>query len=81
MRNFAWTTDPERAEWFARRFGRFADGSDSFRPVFVYETDAPPHSLLCIPGDEGRENEAEYVIDPRGLKVRRIAGPFAGDAS
>jgi hypothetical protein len=52
----AWTTDPNKAEWFARRFAK--------RTSWVAEVECPPERLYAR--FVGR-NESEYVIDPRRL--------------
>ena len=66
MKGWSWTTDPDKAEWFARRFavrGKecfVAEGTVSKQYVIAYFT--------------GR-NESEIVVDPRRVVVsttRRI---------
>jgi hypothetical protein len=75
VRGLAWTTDSERAGWFARRYSDWAGDPSypEFRPAYVYETSAPAAVLLCIPGTVGRFDEHEVVINPAGLKIRRAA--------
>lgn len=63
-RRMSWTTDRDKAEWFARRF-------EFLGPAFVYETDCPPDAMLMIPGSAGRPDEHEVVINPAGLTIRR----------
>jgi hypothetical protein len=56
----AWTTDPSKAEWFAKRW---ASG-----PVnYVFEVDCPPERLL---GRFIGRDESEYVADVRRLKYK-----------
>ena len=74
VRRMSWTTDRDKAQWFAERFGRYSGDSGQFRPAYVYETDCPPGALLAIPGTEGRGGEHEVIINPAGLKIVR-AGP------
>jgi hypothetical protein len=67
---FSWSANRDMAEWFAARFSAKVGTSPAFRSAFVYETEAPPEALLCIPGEAGRPREAEYVIDASGLDIR-----------
>jgi hypothetical protein len=60
-RGMAWTADPEVARQFAN------SGFRGRPPGVLYETVAPPSSLLCRPG--GRA-ESEYVVNPRRLVIR-----------
>lgn len=74
----SWSAERDAAEWFALRFSEKVGTSPVFREAFVYETDAPPEALLCVPGTEGRPGEAEYVIDPSGLEIRRAGERLRG---
>lgn len=65
-RRMSWTTSRQKAQWFAGRFG------DLFGEAFMYTTTAPPESILCIPGTEGRPDEAEVIIDPAGLAITQV---------
>lgn len=69
-RQMSWTTDRDKAKWFADRFGQFADGG-RVRHAYVYQTDCPPGALLGLPGTMGREDEHEVIINPAGLKITR----------
>lgn len=71
-RGMSWTTDLEKARWFA---GRFAQDT-RFRPAYVYAVEAPPEAVLAdvdaLQGDGGRW-EGEIVVNPHRLpKVRRL---------
>jgi hypothetical protein len=46
-RGMAWTTDPDKARWFADRFSGLA-GQGPFRAAHVYTVTAPPAAILCI---------------------------------
>jgi hypothetical protein len=59
-RRMSWTSDRAQAQ-------RFADGVRGRPPGKLYQTLAPPHAILCI--NNGRQ-EAEYVINTRGLTIR-----------
>ena len=52
----SWTTDLDRARWFAER-----DLSHGTGNVYVYQADSA--ALLAFIGEWGR-HEAEYVVDP-----------------
>jgi hypothetical protein len=65
-RGMSWTEDPDRAEWFARRWGSLRD---VVAPVWMASVD--PGALL---GRIDDRNEAEYVVDPARLpRLRRVA--------
>jgi hypothetical protein len=72
VRRMAWTTDIDRARWFAQRFLVAA----GLRGRAVYQTTVLPEAVLamidtaCV--DRGR-NESEVVVDPAKLgKVTRV---------
>lgn len=62
----SWTSDPEKARWFAYRFGTAG------RAVWV-ATVEPDQVLARF----GRRNESEYVIDPLRLEPVEYAHPGA----
>ncbi|MFO0684924.1 MAG: hypothetical protein U0234_22895 [Sandaracinus sp.] len=70
-RGMSWTTDLERANWFANRF------RDRFEcPSNVYEVTAPLDALLvdvdAVESRGGRQ-EREIIVDPRRLpRVQRV---------
>lgn len=57
-----WTTDEERAEWFARRFL-------SRQPGTVFTAMVPPEGVL---GMLNARKESTVIVDPRRLRERRI---------
>ncbi|WP_367324818.1 hypothetical protein [Streptomyces sp. HUAS ZL42] len=57
--DWSWTTDRKVAD-------EFAAGSGGRPPGRLYTVLAPPEALLCA---NNSRNEAEYVIDTRGLTV------------
>src|SRR5487761_1177695 len=63
-RGMSWSTDRSTAEKFA------IEGFAGRPGGALYETLAPSSAVLCINSD-GRE-EAEYVLDTRGLKIWAI---------
>lgn len=70
VRGMAWTTDRDKADWFARRW-TISTG----RPAFVYVAEAPPEAVLADIDalDEGGRGEHEIVVDPSLLlAVRRL---------
>ena len=78
-RGMAWTSDRNKAQWFADRFARFATGKqdDRFGPAYVYTVATPPGAVLAVADKilaEGGRGEREVIVDPRLLpKVRRVA--------
>jgi len=64
-RGMAWTTDRERARWFAQRFARF-DGHEPFESAYVFEADVHPDGVLAM-----FRREDEVVVDPRFLPPLR----------
>jgi hypothetical protein len=61
----AWTTDIDRARWFAQR----PRPSDA-RNAYVYSTVVEPSSVLCAIDEvcaDGGRHEGEIVVDPRTL--------------
>lgn len=70
-RGMAWSTDIERARWFARRFLTQAGP----RGRALYETTAPPDAVLAMVDGacvDGGRHEAEVVVDPTKLaQIRR----------
>jgi len=53
----SWTTDLERARWFAARYAvRHRDG-------LVFAVDVEPSTVLALVGDPGGRNESEVVVD------------------
>lgn len=69
VRGFSWTTDPQRARWFADRF------RDRRPPTFVFESTIPPHAVLAI--IDGR-NESEVVLNPNCLRGSASPHVFLG---
>jgi hypothetical protein len=76
-RGMAWTTDPDKARWFAERFNGFVgDPAGLFRTAFAYIVVAPPDAALAdidsiLPS--GGRGEHEVVVDPRLLpRVQRL---------
>lgn len=70
----SWTTDRDRAQWFADRNLGAGTGH-------VYLHRAEPVELLAYIHDEAGRGEAEYVIDPAWLdddNVRRVDAELAG---
>jgi hypothetical protein len=68
-RGMAWTTDREKAEWFANRFS-------VLREALVYEITVGPEVVLAL--FDGR-NEAEVVVEPAKLPpVRKPPTARAG---
>jgi hypothetical protein len=71
-RGMAWTTDRDKATWFADRWGRVD------RDAYVYSVIAEPAAILAdvdaIEGDGGRR-ECEIVVDPAMLPRLRRAAP------
>jgi hypothetical protein len=63
VRGMSWTTDLEKAWWFARRHSDLG-------VAMVYQSIPPVTSLLAYIGDR---NESEYVVDPRGIRVEKLA--------
>jgi hypothetical protein len=65
----SWTTDSERAQWFADRWSRTVGAT-----AHVYTVLAPPAAILAdvdaIEGEGGRM-EGEIVVDP--AKLPRLA--------
>ncbi len=56
-RGMSWTTDLERARWFAARYAvRHRDG-------LVFAVDVAPSAVLALVGDPGGRNESEVVVD------------------
>jgi len=58
----AWTTDRDRAEWFAKdlRYTSHKDGE-------VYKVTAMPEAILCdidATLEDGGRGECEIVVDP-----------------
>jgi hypothetical protein len=69
-RGMAWTSDPEKAAWFARRWAVLRHP----RVAHVYTVAAPPEAILADMDAlfEGRA-EAEIVVDPALLPpLRRL---------
>ena len=60
----AWTTDREKAEWFARQYGRFA-GYHLFRESNAYACDIEPDGVLARITQ--MRHEREIVVDPARL--------------
>jgi hypothetical protein len=60
MRGFSWTTDIERARWFADRFR-----IELKRKTFIFVATVPPHAVLARLA--GRQ-EAEVVVNPYCLQ-------------
>ena len=56
----SWTTDLDRAEWFATRLKYFGEAGST-----VYSADVPPRHVLGL--IKGR-NEHEVVVNPYGLR-------------
>lgn len=73
-RSMAWTTDRDRARWFASRWHRF--GKLGSRLPYVYAADAPPAAILAdidALQEDGGRGEREIVVDPALLpKLRRL---------
>jgi hypothetical protein len=68
-RGMSWTSDREIAQ-------NFADGELPGRqPGQLWQVTAPPAAILCV--DNGRQ-EAEHVLDTRGLAIRETASGTAG---
>ncbi len=65
-RGMSWTTDHDRAVWFANRFSRFA-GSRGFQIAYLFCTTVEPDAILAM----FRGDEAEVVIDPKYLPPLR----------
>lgn len=66
MKGWSWTTDPDKAEWFARRF------ADTGGACFVAEGEVSKQYVIAY---FTRRNESEIVVDPRRVVVsttRRI---------
>jgi len=64
-RRMSWTANREMAEWFATSLSR------GRRPGCVYQTIAPPSSLLCFNGDgDNSRGESEYVVNTKGLIIK-----------
>lgn len=63
--DWSWSTDRTIAEGYA-------NGTAAHRPQGrLYVALAPPEALLCA--NSGRD-EAEYVVDTRGVNIQEIAG-------
>ncbi|HMG43038.1 MAG TPA: hypothetical protein VK611_17030 [Acidimicrobiales bacterium] len=63
-RGMSWTTDRERARWFADRFAVLG-------PAFVFTAEVPPGAVLALIGEKYR-SEGEVVVDPALLPpIRR----------
>jgi hypothetical protein len=60
----SWTTDIERARWFADRDLGHGTG-------LIYVFNAPPESLLAFIHDSSR-GEAEYVINPESMNDANV---------
>jgi hypothetical protein len=61
-RGMSWTTDPDRAAWFATRFGYARGGK-------VFTTTAAKRKILGYFADR---NEDEVLIDPRRIRLEAI---------
>lgn len=73
-RGLAWTADPERAAWFARRF----NGTPGMHTAHVWTVLCPPERLLArIVG----RHEDEYVADVRGLTIEKHQDAATLDAN
>jgi hypothetical protein len=70
-RGMSWTNDRAVAEKFAA--GRADGGYLGRTPGKVWETLAPGAVVLCI--DNHSRQEAEYVLDTRGLKIKEAEAP------
>jgi hypothetical protein len=67
-RRMAWTSDLERARWFAGRSVSFTG-----RAAFVYQTGAPADAILCdVDAIDGGRGEKEFIVDPRTLLITRL---------
>jgi hypothetical protein len=72
-RGLSWTFSAEQAEWFAKRFSRFA-GQGRFRPAYVFETEILVDGVLAVIATV-RDGEQEVVVDPNCLPpIRRPHG-------
>jgi len=56
-RGMSWTTDLERARWFAARY------AVRHRAGLVFAVDVEPSAVLALVGDPGGRNESEVVVD------------------
>jgi hypothetical protein len=61
---WSWTTDREKAEWFAQR-RQHADAR-------VWTCSAPPSALLADFSGGPKRAEGEFVLNTRGLKIRPV---------
>jgi hypothetical protein len=66
-RRWSWTSDPERAEWFASRCRLFGQAAQ------VWQVEAPPASLLAAMFGPDYRNESQYVVSTAGLKITEAA--------
>ena len=58
-RRMSWTTDLERAKWFADRLGLFG-----FPDTIIATATIPPRHVLALFNDR---QESEVVVNPYGL--------------
>ena len=69
-RGMAWTSDPDKARWFATRWALMTG-----RRAAAWTVVAPPSAVLAVMDEiepDGRD-EHEVIVDPRGLpRVRHL---------
>jgi len=60
-RGMSWTTDIDRARWFAARWQLRGERGEVFTAI------VPPAAVLALVGDPENHNEEEVVVDPAML--------------
>jgi hypothetical protein len=58
----SWTTDRDRAVWFAHRYGLVS------RPSVLYRAVAPPEAVLAFIDSEHDRAETEVIVNPHLLR-------------